>query len=101
MKFGADRTLYGISMVKNHFFQAAKDTPFNENSRSSQFNIAKALSRMTIYNADVIKFLGGVCYSIQHDTSFFQQVALCVYAFVQKSTLIKHVKFGADRTLYA
>ncbi len=32
VKFGADRTLYGISMAKNHiFFQAAKDTPFNEN----------------------------------------------------------------------
>ncbi len=49
VKSGADRLLYG--WVKQLLFpwrdieicDAAMDTPFNENSRSSQFNITKAL----------------------------------------------------------
>ncbi len=56
---------------------AAKDTPFNENSRSSQFNITKAFRLdWPKYYVDVIKSLGGVSYRVKHVTSCCQQVAL-------------------------
>ncbi len=56
---------------------AAMDTPFNENSRSSQFNITKAFRlNWPIYYVDVIKTLGGVSYRVKHVTSYCQQVAL-------------------------
>ncbi len=48
VKFGADRTFYGlvtttsIPMARHRTCHATRDTPFNENSRSSQFNITKA-----------------------------------------------------------
>ncbi len=56
---------------------AAMDTPFNENSRSSQFNITKAFGlNWPKYYVDVIKSLGGVIYRVKHFTSCCQQVAL-------------------------
>ncbi len=56
---------------------AAKDTPFNENSRSSQFNITKAFRLdWPKYYVYVIKSLGGVSYRVKHVTSCCQQVAL-------------------------
>ncbi len=58
------------------FCHDATDTPFNENSRSSQFNITKAFRLETKYNVDVLKSLGVVCYSVKHVTSCCQQVAL-------------------------
>ena len=56
---------------------SAMDTPFNKNSRSPQFTIAKAFRLdWPEKNIDVIKFLGVVRYSVKHDTSCCQQVAL-------------------------
>ncbi len=56
---------------------AAKDMPFNKNSRSSQFNITKAFRLdWPKYYVDVIKFVGGVSYRVKHVTSCCQQVAL-------------------------
>ncbi len=56
---------------------ASMDTPFNENSSSSQFNITKAFSLdWPKYYVDVIKSLGGVIYRVKHVTSCCQQVAL-------------------------
>ncbi len=51
----------------------AKDTPFNENSRSSQFNITKAFRlNWPKYYVDVIKSVGGVSYRVKHVTSCCQ-----------------------------
>ncbi len=59
---------------------AAMDTPFHENSRSSQFNITKAFRLdWPKYYVDVIKSLGGVSYRVKHVTSCCQQVALLIY----------------------
>ncbi len=56
---------------------ATMDTPFNENSRSSQFNIAKAFTiRLNKYNFHIMKSLGGLRYRVKHATSCCQQVAL-------------------------
>ncbi len=56
---------------------AAMDTPFNENSRSPQFNITKAFRlNWPKYYVDVIKSVGGVSYRVKHVTSCCQQVAL-------------------------
>ncbi len=53
---------------------AAMDTPINENSRSSQFNITKAFRLdWPKYYVDVIKSLGGVSYRVKHVTSCCQQ----------------------------
>ncbi len=52
---------------------AAKDTPFNENSSSSQFNFTKAFRlNWPKYYVDVIKSLGGVSYRVKHVTSCCQ-----------------------------
>ncbi len=82
VKSGEDRDIVWLSY--NNFYSlgetslfchAATDTPFNENSRSSQFNITKAFRLgLTIYNVDVLKSLGVVCYSVNMSLSCCQQV---------------------------
>ncbi len=40
--------------------QAATDTPFNENSRSSQFNVTQGFRLLTKFGVHLNKSLGGV-----------------------------------------
>ncbi len=59
-----------------------------------------------MYNVDVLKSLGVVCYSVKHVTSCCQQVALMTiteYSDVDlfRSGVLSTCEFGADRTLHA
>ncbi len=84
--------------------QATKDTFFNENSRSSQFNIAKAF-RVDWPNI-MLMSLNCLESSLQHKTCQFLLSAggamtITEYGHVFGTGLLSNVKFGADRTLSA
>ncbi len=83
---------------------AAKDTPISENSSSSQFNITKAFRlNWPKYYVDVIKSLGGVSYRVNMSlpvASRWRYDYNWIWSLrsLQVRIIIKHVKFGADRT---
>ncbi len=78
--------------------QAAPDMPFNENSRSSQFNIAKAF-RIDWPNIMLMPLNLWEEFISTYD--YMTIIRIWAWKCVQVRSLIKHVKFEADWTLYA